>query len=148
MFTRAKDSLNLAYCHLMAFSDLKKRKHKNFLEKHYASALKHWAKTPCSLLKNISRREIKKKKAFTNKLSRCRTNLRDFHINYISNCSIRSRLSAYQVFLSVTFKTLASSCSKMYREPMKWLRDKCQYRHKWGKFDPFYLLNKPSDLSF
>ena len=33
-----------------------------------------------------------------NVLSQCRLNLRDFPTNYISNSSIRSRLSTYQVF--------------------------------------------------
>ena len=128
-----------------------KSENKNFLEKHYASAPLNIKKKPHGAFfkkKKNSKGKKKKRKAFTNKLTRCRSNLRDFYINYISNCSIRSRISAYQVFLSVTFKTLASSCSKMYREPMKRLHDQCQYRHKWGKFDPFYLLNKPSDLSF
>ena len=27
-------------------------------------------------------------------------------------------------------------------------RDKCKYRHKWGKFGPSYLLNKNGDLFF
>ena len=35
IFTTAKDSPNLAHCLLMAFSDLEKRNHKIFLEKHY-----------------------------------------------------------------------------------------------------------------
>ena len=37
-FTTVNDSPNLTRCLLMAFSDLEKRKHKNFLEKHYAGA--------------------------------------------------------------------------------------------------------------
>ena len=36
IFTTVNDSPNVAHRLLMAFSDLKKRKHKNFLEKHYA----------------------------------------------------------------------------------------------------------------
>ena len=55
-----------------------------------------------------------------NLLSRFRLNLHDFLANYISNCSIRSKLSNYQVlFSSVTLKNLASSCGKMYREAVK-----------------------------
>ena len=38
MFTTVNDSPNLTHCLLMAFSDLEKRKHRNFLEKHYAGA--------------------------------------------------------------------------------------------------------------
>ena len=54
-----------------------------------------------------------------NVLSRCSLNFRDFPTNYISNCSIRSRLSTYQVFSSVTLKSLASCSSKMHCEAMK-----------------------------
>ena len=71
-------------------------------------------------------------------------NLPVFHTNYISNCSLSSRLFTYQVFSGVSLKTLASSRSKMYREPMKWR----QYRRKWGKFGLLNLLNKDGDLSF
>ena len=38
IFTAASSSKNLAHCLLMAFSDLKKQKHENFLEKYYADA--------------------------------------------------------------------------------------------------------------
>ena len=38
IFTPVNDSPNLTHCLLMAFSDLEKWKHKNFLEKHYAGA--------------------------------------------------------------------------------------------------------------
>ena len=38
IFTTANDSSNLAHCLLIAFSDLAKRKHKNFSGKHYAGA--------------------------------------------------------------------------------------------------------------
>ena len=38
IFTTANNSPNLAHCFLTVFSDLRKRKHKHFLEKHYASA--------------------------------------------------------------------------------------------------------------
>ena len=38
MFTTVNDSPNLTHCLLVAFSDLEKRKHRNFLEKHYAGA--------------------------------------------------------------------------------------------------------------
>ena len=38
IFTAASNSKNLAHCLLMAFSDLKKQKHENFLEKYYADA--------------------------------------------------------------------------------------------------------------
>ena len=38
IFTTANNSPNLAHCLLTVFSDLRKRKHKHFLEKHYASA--------------------------------------------------------------------------------------------------------------
>ena len=51
--------------------------------------------------------------------SPCRFNLRDFPTNYISNCFISSRHFTYQIFSSVTLKTLAFS-RKIYREPMKW----------------------------
>ena len=71
-------------------------------------------------------------------------NLPVFHTNYISNCSLSSRLFTYQVFSGVSLKKLASSRSKMYREPMKWR----QYRRKWGKFGLLNLLNKDGDLSF
>ena len=54
-----------------------------------------------------------------NVLSRCCIKLQDFFTNYVSYCSIRSRLSTYQVFLSVALKTLASSYLKMYRKPIK-----------------------------
>ena len=38
IFARANASPNFAHCLLMTLSDLEKRKHKNFLEKHYAGA--------------------------------------------------------------------------------------------------------------
>ena len=38
IFTAASSSKNLAHCLLMAFSDLTKQKHENFLEKYYADA--------------------------------------------------------------------------------------------------------------
>ena len=38
-YSNSNDSLNLAHCLLMAFSDLEKRKHKNlFIEKRNAGA--------------------------------------------------------------------------------------------------------------
>ena len=52
--------------------------------------------------------------------SRFRLKLREIPSNYISNCSVRSRLPSRQVFFSnVTLKTIASSYCKLYREPMK-----------------------------
>ena len=48
-----------------------------------------------------------------NILSRYRLNLRNIPTNYISNCSIHSRLTTYQVFFQLF-------SSKMYSEPMKW----------------------------
>ena len=38
ILTTANNSLNLAHCLLMAFSDLEKQKNKNFLEKHFIGA--------------------------------------------------------------------------------------------------------------
>ena len=43
-----------------------------------------------------------KERLVENVLSRCRFNLRDFPSNYVLNCTIRSRLSTYQVFTSAT----------------------------------------------
>ena len=57
-----------------------------------------------------------------NILSLCHLNLPDFPTIYIWNCSICSKLSMYciKLFSRVTLKTLASTCSKMYCEPLKW----------------------------
>ena len=55
-----------------------------------------------------------------NKLCRCRFKIALFFTNYLSNCSIRSRLSTCQVFPNVTLNTFASNYLKMYREPIKW----------------------------
>ena len=41
IFTTENNSPNLAHCLLMAFSDLEKQKHKNFLEKHFVTT---WSK--------------------------------------------------------------------------------------------------------
>ena len=54
IFATRKDSPNFVHCLLMAFSDLLKKKHKNFLEKHYAGARQRWAKTLWSHLKRIN----------------------------------------------------------------------------------------------
>ena len=40
---------------LMAFSDLEKRKHKNFLGKRYTPAHQYWTKTLGSLLKQVTK---------------------------------------------------------------------------------------------
>ena len=40
---------------LMAFSDLEKRKHKNFLGKRYTPARQYWTKTLGSLLKQVTK---------------------------------------------------------------------------------------------
>ena len=61
------------------------------------------------------------------------------------NCSIRSRISTNQVFFKCGFKNL---CFQLPREPMNDARDKCQYRLKWGKFGPPYLLNIHITLYF
>ena len=53
IFTTANDSPNLVHCILMARSDLEKRKHRNFLEKHFAAARQHSAKTLWSLFKGL-----------------------------------------------------------------------------------------------
>ena len=52
-------------------------------------------------------------------------------------------------FPSVTLKAFASiNCSKMYLNFKKNdACDTCQYRHKWGKFGPLYLLDRHSNLS-
>ena len=41
IFTTENNSPNLAHCLLMAFSDLEKQKHKNFLEKQFVTT---WSK--------------------------------------------------------------------------------------------------------
>ena len=51
--------------------------------------------------------------------SRCRKKLRDFSANYITNCSIHSRLSTHLFFSRVALKTFVSNYLKLYREPMK-----------------------------
>ena len=56
-----------------------------------------------------------------NVFSQFRLKLRLFSTNYISNCSIRSRISTYQVFfLSIALQTLGSNYLKMYCEAVKW----------------------------
>ena len=51
-------------------------------------------------------------------------------------------------FPSVTLKTLASSCSKMYRELMTWRTWIVPVQTEMGWVWPLFLLNKHSDLSF
>ena len=84
-----------------------------------------------------------------NVLSRFPLNLRDFS-QIIYQIVSYARDSTYQVFFSsVTLKALASSCSEMYREPIKWRAWLVPInRDKWSKFGPPYLLNKHGDLSF
>ena len=53
-------------------------------------------------------------------LTQCHLNLHDFPTNYRSSFSIPLRLLLIKSFSSVTWKTLAFSYSKMYRELMKW----------------------------
>ena len=46
ILTTANNSLNLAHCLLMAFSDLEKQKNKNFLEKHFTGACANIEQNP------------------------------------------------------------------------------------------------------
>ena len=51
-------------------------------------------------------------------------------------------------FPSITLINYVSSYRKMWCGPMNNVRDKHEYRHKWGKIGPSYLLNENGDLSF
>ena len=74
--------------------------------------------------------------------------LRNFSTNNTPNCSMRSRLSTYQVFFSsVTLKTHASSCRKTYLNRWNDELYKSQCKHKKGKFDSSYLINQHDDLA-
>jgi len=51
-------------------------------------------------------------------------------------------------FPGVSLIEYVSSCHEMQSEPINKAHDKHQYRHKWGKIGPSYLLSENGDLSF
>ena len=68
---------------------------------------------------------------------------------FTSNCSIGSIFSTCWVhFKCYCSKPLLPATKKYNLNRWNDARDKCQYRYKWGRFGPSYLLNKHSDLSF
>ena len=68
---------------------------------------------------------------------------------FTSNCSIGLIFSTCWVhFKCYCSKPLLPATTKYNLNRWNDARDKCQYRYKWGRFGPSYLLNKHSDLSF
>ena len=68
-----------------------------------------------------------------------------FFTNYITNCSMRSRLSIYHFFQT---KSIASSYRKMNRELMKWRVWLIPVQAWIGWVWPSYLFHKHGNLSF
>jgi len=85
----------------------------------------------------------------TNALRPCCFKLCDLSPNFIWYSSICSTLSTCHVFFpSVTLIKYASSYCKIWLGSMNNARDKHEYKHKWGKIGPSYLLSENSDPSF